>query len=142
MSAVIKGAIAAALLAGGSLAGTAPAQAHDRTGTAIVAGIIGLGIGAAIASDHHGYRSDAYYGGGYDYAPSGYYAQSPAYYGGGYSYGYVQPSYGGYGYDRGYYGHRHGDGRWDRRDHDRRDYDRRDYDGRDRGDWDRDGYRH
>lgn len=128
MSAVIKGAIAAALLAGGSLAGTAPAQAHDRTGTAIVAGIIGLGIGAAIASDHHSYRSDAYYGGDYGYAPSGYYAQSPAYYGSAYSYGYAQPYYGSYGYDRRYYGggHRHGD-------HRRWDGDRGRYD-RDRGD--------
>ena len=135
MSAVIKSAIAAALLAGGSLAGTAPAQAHDRTGTAIIAGILGLGIGAAIASDHHSYRSsDAYYGGDYGYAPSGYYAQTPAYYGGNYSYGYTQPYYSGYGYDRRYYGggHRHGDHRrWDS-DRGRHERDR---------DWDRDDYR-
>jgi hypothetical protein len=119
MRAVIKGAIAAALLAGSSLAVTAPAEARDHTGTAIVAGIIGLGIGAAIASDHNDrYYDNAGYGYGYD-APVNYYAV-PAY---------------GYGvtYDRGYYGgghyNRH-DRRWDDRG---RDHDRHDRDG---GRWD------
>jgi hypothetical protein len=124
MRAVIKGAVLTALLAGSTIAGTAPAEARDRTGVAIAAGIIGLGIGAAIASDHRGYERADY---GYDYAPSGYYVESPTYYGGGYSYS--RPYYsGGYGYDRGYRGHDrdHWDGR---RGHDR--------DRHDRGDWDR-----
>jgi len=127
MRAVIKGALAAALLAGSSLAGTAPAEARDHTGTAILAGIIGLGVGAAIASsDHHDrhYDNDGYYG--YD-TPTNYYA-APAY-----SYGVT--------YDRGYYdGGNYGRGydRHDRRDwHDWHDHDRGDRD-HDRGDWDHD----
>lgn len=133
MRAVIKGALAAALLAGGSLAGTAPAEARDHTGTAIAAGIIGLGIGAAIASSDH---QDRYYGNGsygYDnYGYDNYGYSAPGYY--------VAPSYGyGVTYERGYYGRGY-DGRRDHRgwrDHDRRDYgrDHRDYD---RGDRDHD----
>ena len=120
MRAVIKGAIATALIAGSSLAGTAPAQARDHTGTAIIAGIIGLGVGAAIASDHR----DRYdnYGYGYQTAPAGYYDSAPAY---GYSYGYQQPYVTGgyYSYDRGYRHHRRHD-RDDRRDYNRYDRDR------------------
>jgi len=134
MRAVIKGALAAALLAGSSLAGTAPAEARDHTGTAIIAGIIGLGVGAAIASsdhqdryygnDGHGYNSG--YGYGYD-APATYYV-APAYsYGVTYDRGYYGRGYGGRGYDR--------HDRYDRRDYDRRDHDRHD---RDRGGWDHD----
>lgn len=124
MRAVFKGALAVALLAGSSLAMTAPAEAryHDHTGTAIAAGIIGLGIGAAIASaDHHdryyandGYGYDSY---GYD-APVNYYAQ-PSY---GYSYGVT--------YDRGYYDRGYSQRYDDRRWHDQ--------DRHDRGGWDRD----
>jgi len=130
MRAVIKGALAAALLAGSSLAGTAPAEARDHTGTAILAGIIGLGVGAAIASSDHNdryYSNDGYYG--YD---SGYYA-APAYsYGVTYDRGYYGRNYYGRGYDdRGWRGH----DRHDRRDRDW-DHDRRDHD-RDRGDHDR-----
>ena len=123
MRAVIKGALAAALLAGSSLAGTAPAEARDHTGTAIAAGIIGLGIGAAIASSDHG---DRYYGNaGYGYDDSyGYGYGAPTNY-------YVAPAYGyGVTYERGYYG----------RGYDRR-YDNRgwrDHDRHDRGGWDRD----
>lgn len=116
MRAVINGALAAALLAGSSLAGTAPAEARDHTGTAIAAGLIGLGIGAVIASsDHHDryYSNDSY---GYD-APVNYYAQPT------YSYGVT--------YDRGYYGR----GYYDRRGYDDRGW--RDHDRHDRGDWDR-----
>ncbi len=91
-----KATIAAAALGGASLAAVQPAEAHDG-GAAIVAGIIGLGVGAAIASssNHHAY-----------YERSGY---QPAY-GGGYYDGYA-PTYGvtydrGWdhrgGYDRGY----------------------------------------
>jgi hypothetical protein len=126
MRAVIKGALTAALLAGSTLAATAPAEARDHTGTAVAAGLIGLGIGAAIvASDHSDrYYSDRGYGNyGYGY-DSGYYAPS-------YSYG---VTYGrGYG-DRGYYGGR-GYDRHDRRWDDRGGYDRgRDYDRHDRDD--------
>jgi len=127
MRAVFKGAIAAALIAGSSLAGTAPAEARyhgDHTGTAIAAGLIGLGIGAAIASsDHH----DRYYGSDYGYgydAPANYYAE-PTYAYPGYGYGVT--------YERGYYGRDHYDGRRDYRrgrDHDRGD--------RGRGGWDHD----
>jgi hypothetical protein len=129
MRAVFKGALAAALLAGSSLAGTAPAEARDHTGTAVAAGLIGLGIGAAIvASDHHDrYYSDRSYGSNYGYGyDSGYYAPS-------YSYGvtYDRGYYGRSGYDRGYRGHDRYDGRrdggYDRYDHDRGhwDHDRR-----------------
>ncbi|MBW8744786.1 MAG: hypothetical protein JF628_10650 [Sphingomonas sp.] len=130
MRAVIKGALAAALLAGSSLAGTAPAEARDHTGTAILAGIIGLGVGAAIASsDHHDrYYDNGGYDGSYGYdAPANVYA-APAYgYGVTYDRGY---------YDRGYY-HRHHDRDYDRQDHYRHDRDRGDWD-HDRGDWDQD----
>lgn len=130
---VVKGLIAASLVAGSTVAATAPAQA-DRGSTAIVAGLLGLGVGAAIASDHHR---------GYYAQPVQYYG-APAYYGGGYGYGYSQPYYGGsygyapayyggsygYDYDRGYRGH--GGRHYDRRRDDRRDYrgdGRRDYRG-------------
>jgi|KBSMisStaDraftv2_1062788.scaffolds.fasta_scaffold06059_8 hypothetical protein len=130
MRAVIKGALAAALLAGSSLAGTAPAEARDHTGTAILAGIIGLGVGAAIASSDH---QDRYYSNDGYYSGNGYGYDAPANY-------YVQPSYGyGVTYDRGYYDRGYYGGRgYDRHDrHDRHwDHDRRDYD-RDRGDHDR-----
>lgn len=121
MRAVIKGALAAALLAGSSLAGTAPAEARDHTGTAIAAGIIGLGIGAAIASSDHNDRYYGYDSYGYD-APANYYA-APAYgYGVTYDTGYYgRGYYGGRGYDR-------HDRRWDDRGHDRHD----------RGGWNRD----
>ena len=121
MSTVLKGFIAATVLAGTGLAGAAPAQAryhHDNGSTAIVAGILGLGIGAAIASDHGNYgRSGSYYG--YDSGPA-YYAPAPVtYYGGDYyggGYGYDRAYYGSYGYDRRDYGRGHRD--WDRRGHD------------------------
>lgn len=134
MRAVIKGAVLTALLAGSSLVGTAPAEAryrHDGSGAAIAAGIIGLGIGAAIASDHRGYEDNRGYepaGYGYDYAPTGYYVESPVY-GGGYSY-YDRPYYGG-GYDRNYRDYDRGH-RGDHRGHDN------DRDHHDHGGWDRD----
>lgn len=125
MRGLFKGLIAATLVAGSTVAATAPAQA-DRGSTAVVAGLIGLGVGAAIASDHQR---------GYYAEPVQYYG-APAYYGGpsyGYGYGYQPSYYGygasyGYGYDRGYRGHDRRDRRhWrdDRRggrgygDHDR-----------------------
>lgn len=87
-------ATAAALALGGvTLGAAAPAEAryyhggyyhhHGGTGAAVAAGIIGLGVGAAIASDH-GYYGRGYYGPAY-YGPA-YYAPPPPppgyYYGG------------------------------------------------------------
>lgn len=82
-------------------------RGHDNTGTAIVAGVAGLAVGAALASSANRdryYYDDGYYDGGY-YGP----AYAPAYYG---------PSY----YDDGYY-----------RAPPRVYYDRRVYRGYDRG---------
>ncbi|WP_408586307.1 hypothetical protein [Novosphingobium sp.] len=113
MNLVRKGALALGLAAS-ALAAAAPAQAHDYyydrhrgsddAAIAIGAGIIGLAVGAAIASDHDDRR--------YYYRDRGYYY--PRYRGGYYS----APVY------RGYY-YRDDDRRW--RDYDRyRHYDRDD----------------
>ncbi|HUQ12840.1 MAG TPA: hypothetical protein VM055_01010 [Novosphingobium sp.] len=78
-----KFALAGALLASLALA-AAPAEArhryysrhHDRTGTAIAAGVVGLAVGAALASGSR----DRYYGGSYHdsgyYYDRGYYPQA------------------------------------------------------------------
>jgi hypothetical protein len=93
----------AAITFGGAVAATAiPAEAQardyyrysrhhhgDRTGTAVAAGVVGLALGAALASSGNN-RSGGYYRGGGGYYSSGY-AYDP-YYGGDYGY-----------YDRGYY---------------------------------------
>ncbi|UAK25222.1 hypothetical protein [Sphingomonas nostoxanthinifaciens] len=133
MRGVIKGAVAAALLAGSTIAATAPAQADRGTG-AIFAGIAGLAIGAAIASDHpHRYYAEpvGYYApppapvvyGGYDYAPG--YAYDYRDHG-----GYRGDDYrGGNGWDRG-----RGYGGYDRGGYDRGGYDYGDHDRGDRGD--------
>jgi hypothetical protein len=55
----------------------------DRTGLAIGAGILGLGVGAAIASSNRGYYDRGYYGDPYS---GGYY--NDGYYGNGYGYDY------------------------------------------------------
>lgn len=89
----LTAATAALALGGVTLGAAAPAEAryhggyrghyyhHGGTGTALAAGIIGLGVGAAIASDH-GYYGRGYYRG---YGPA-YYAPPPPppgyYYGG------------------------------------------------------------
>jgi hypothetical protein len=103
MKKILIGAMAA-LAAGGSLAAP-PAMAqpnewhggyqhHDHdAGAALAAGIAGLAIGAALASDHDGY-----------YAPPAYVYGAPAYYGGP-AY-YAGPSY------YGYYGRCHAVWRW------------------------------
>ena len=99
MTTVLKKAVLG-LAAASTLAITAtPADAqyrryrhHDDAGLAIGAGIIGLGIGAAIASSNRGY-----YGGGYGGYYGGYY--DPYAYN---SYGYSSYGYDGY-YGRGYY---------------------------------------
>ena len=61
-----------------STLGVQPAAAHDDDGAALVAGIVGLGIGAAIASDHPHYRRHYYYAP--PPPPVVYYAPPPAYY--------------------------------------------------------------
>jgi len=128
---IMKTAMGGAALAATLLASASPAEArdrygyrhHDNTGAAVVAGIAGLAIGAAIASSNSG----GYYNGGYydrGYYPQRYYYNSypsypivyyPSYYtynDGGW--------YNGYRYDNGYF------------------YDRRGYRSYDRDSW----YRH
>lgn len=109
MSRLFKGIVAATVLAASGIAAAAPAEARHRHGNgdaALVAGIVGLGVGAAIASDN-GYNRSNYYA--YDTGPA--YYQPAAY---GYGYGYNQPIYyANYGYDRRYYGRGHR--RWDNR---------------------------
>ena len=86
----IGGLVAAAAL----VAAASPAEARHRrhhSGSTIAAGIIGLGIGAAIASSNRGY----YRGGYYD-----------PYYGGYYDPYYGRNYYGGYYGGRSYYRHR------------------------------------
>ena len=113
----------AALTLGGAVAATAPAQARpygysryyhrhndNDAGVAIAAGVVGLALGAALASNSgrsyydRGYYGRGYYGRGYyggDYYGRGYYGQP--YYGGGY---YSRPYYGsGYGYSGRPYGY-------------------------------------
>ena len=122
MRTIFKAAMLAATLGVTSIAAIQPAEARGGdAGVAIVAGIVGLGLGAAIASSDHPHYAPAQYG----YAP-----QQP-YYGQGY---YAQPyAYGYGGYDNGY-----GDRRWDEarrgrwqhdRDAHRRDWQDRDGDG-------------
>lgn len=110
-----------------SLSAATPVQAHgwyrgggDDAAVAVGAGILGLAVGAAIASDRPRYYYDDYYAGP-AYYPSypayGYYDNYPAYRTPRYYYreyrGYDgYRGYNGYrGYDRGY---RH-EGRWGRR---------------------------
>lgn len=96
----LTAAVAAATL--GTIAAPADARHYRRhyydrdndAALAIGAGIIGLGLGAAIASSNRGYY-DPYYGSGY-YAPRYGYGYGPSY-----GYGY-HPGY----YNRGYYGPR------------------------------------
>ena len=88
---------ASVLLAATSLTAVTPAAARDSTGVAVVAGIIGLGLGAAIASDHPHYRQSQYY----DQTPQVYYPQQ--------NYGYGYGDRGSYGYDGSYaYGNGYG----------------------------------
>lgn len=87
---------------------------NDVAGAAIAAGVIGLVLGAALASssnDHHSYYDNGYYNRGYSNYGGGYgsYGYSQPYYGSGYGsygggYGYGQQPYygGGYGYQRCY----------------------------------------
>ena len=103
---------------------TTPAEArgyyrhyhHDNTGAIVGAGIIGLALGAAIASDNRGGYYDGYYDSGY----------------------YNDPYYNGYRYNNGYFYDRRGYRAYDRGGWDRH-YTRRDRDGDRDGHW---GYRH
>jgi len=97
MRKALTAAMAAITLGGAVVATAAPAEArphgyyggyygghyrHDNTGAAVAAGVVGLALGAALASNSHSYYDRGYYDRGY-YAP-GYYA--PGYYYGGYGY--------------------------------------------------------
>lgn len=87
----ITAGLTALTLAGGLGAASANAQEwrgghrHDGSGAAVAAGIAGLAIGAALASDHdrsYGYDRHydrGYYRDGYDYGPP---ARAYGYYGG------------------------------------------------------------
>ena len=77
--------VVSAVLAATSLTAVTPAAARDNTGVAVIAGIVGLGLGAAIASDHPHYRQTQYY---YDQTPQTYYYPQQSYgYSSGYGYG-------------------------------------------------------
>ena len=140
MNKLAKIGIASSVLAATSLTAVTPAAARDHTGVAIAAGIIGLGLGAAIASDQPHYRQSQYY---YDQTPRTYY-HPPQNYGDGYGYG------SGYGYGNAYaYGSGYGNGYasreryWEqRRDEEarRRQWERQNDEDARRGYYDNDGY--
>jgi hypothetical protein len=132
---LLKKAVLGAAVGAMALA-TAPADArgyyrhyhHDDAGVAIGAGILGLAVGAAIASSNN----DRYYDGYYNYPYyNGYQYYTPGY--NVYYYPYTYPYYDGYWYN----GYRYNDGYF---------YDRRGYRAYDRDDWNRHygrgGYRH
>ena len=123
MTSVLKKTIMGLGVAATLLATASPADAqyrrynrgyrHDNTGVAIGAGILGLGIGAAIASSNRSRYYDPYYGGYSSYG----YGYSQPYYGGYSSYGggYYDPYYGnGYGYGYRCTTHRQWDPYWRR----------------------------
>lgn len=78
MTGLLKKAVLGTALVASTLAATAPAEAQyyrrhrggDTTGAAILGGIVGLGVGAAIASSGN---RDRYYDRGYRYDRRGYY---------------------------------------------------------------------
>ncbi|HEY0413258.1 MAG TPA: hypothetical protein VGD66_08950 [Allosphingosinicella sp.] len=112
MTNVLKKGIIGAAVAATVAVTASPADAQyrrhrhhgDDAAWAVGAGIVGLGIGAAIASSNRGYYGNGYYDNGY--YDRGYYGNNDAYYGRGY-------------YDRGYYGR----GSYGRRCVTRREYD-------------------
>ena len=88
MRKALTAALAAITLGGAVCATAAPADArphggyyhggyygghyrHDNGGAAVAAGVVGLALGAALASNSHGYYDRGYYAPGY-YAPSYY----------------------------------------------------------------------
>jgi hypothetical protein len=91
----ILAAVAAATMITGTVGLAAPAEARVSTGVAVGAGLLGLGVGAAIASDHphHYYYDDGYYAPPPPPpppAPVAYYAPPPPPPPPAYSYEYVQ----------------------------------------------------
>jgi hypothetical protein len=145
MNAPFKKITLAVALGASALAVAAPAEAQryggyrsrDNGGTALVAGVAGLAIGAVLASSANR-RDDGYYGRGHDGPIVSYPQVYDSYYAGGYR---GHDSYRGYnGYDsyNGYYARRdggydrgrgYGDQRGYRGDHDRGDYNRGGRDG-------------
>lgn len=125
-----------ALAFGGATIAPSQAEAHDRRGAAVAAGIVGLAAGAIIAgsaADAYGYPASGYgypasYGYGYGYAePVHYYkprravrviVKRPYYYGPAYHYGWERPVYPRWKKAKWRHGHwRHGHGHhrhWDR----------------------------
>jgi hypothetical protein len=112
MRKALTAALAAITLGGAVCATAAPAEAqhyrggyggygghyrHDRDngGAALAAGVVGLALGAALASNSHGYGYDrGDYGHGYydrGYYDRGYYGRG--YYAPSYAYGYGYPAY-------------------------------------------------
>ena len=84
MKKILTGALAALTLGGVVLGGATEASARDwdhhggNAGAAVAAGVLGLAVGAALASGDHGY-----------YAPAPvYYGPAPAYYDGPVAYSY------------------------------------------------------
>jgi len=90
MRKALTAALAAITLGGAVCATAAPAEAqyyrggyyghhhHDNSGAAVAAGVVGLALGAALASNHHSYYDRGYYDRGYYGAPAYYYG--PSYY--------------------------------------------------------------
>lgn len=114
MRKILTAAVAALTVAGGVAAVAAPAQAepyryynrhkdkNNDAGVAIAAGVVGLAIGAALASSSSNKRGSSYYSNGYSQQGyAGGYGNS--YYGGGYQQPYYNSGYNapyGYGQDR------------------------------------------
>jgi hypothetical protein len=76
MGKIGKAATVAGLVAASTAGMIQPAAAHADPGVAVAAGILGLGVGAAIASDHPHYHRPYYYAP----PPPVYYAPPPAVY--------------------------------------------------------------
>jgi len=81
MISLIKAGVGSMLIGASVLAAVQPAQARDSSGVAVAVGLIGFGVGAAIASDRPHYR-EVQYGSGYYDRPQTYYY--PQQYGRGY----------------------------------------------------------